>query len=778
MSEQAPYRVDERLDCDILVIGSGMAGICAAIQAGRCGCDTILIEKDSALGGNASVLLGVHISGAHSFHPYASETGVIGEIEEDAAWLRCKIRTSGFHYNIAEQWDLLLKRKCEEAGVRVLRRHMGKCPIMDGSRIQAVLVEDVAAFKTKRIDVKVAVIEASGDGHVAAEAGASFRMGREAKSEFGERSAPEEADDVTMGTSVTALIRKAKDPVEFVAPPGMPPYRAGYGSGGGSCGHSSWSVDGEFCFLWVTETGGQINTIDDDSEIYEEAKRQLFSVWQHVKNEEHVEVSKHWELIWVSPKAGKRESRRFIGDHILTQQDVEEAHVFEDAVGYGGYAVDLHNPKPDDPTKVDVVFYSIPPLWSIPYRSLYSKDISNLFLAGRLASVTHLGLGSFRLMKTLATGGQAAGFAAGLCKEHACTPRGVYQERLDELQQGLLKADATILTVPNRDERDLARAARVTASSEALHGCGKADDWLPMDCVRGNILWDWAPRLDKVRLLLMNESDQPVDLSLKLSQYKAPTKWKADKRIRGFPYFKKPNRAEWGVDLTIGKFAPIAERQARVPAHYVGWIDFELGVDLEPKDPTSDEDRYCITLAPQAGVSWARQGGLCDFARRCWAEDGAEEYGSNGDAHCFGLSPRPAYGEAANVTNGWNRRFATNPVNAWIAQPGFPQTLTLEWDQPQTFTTVHLTFDTLTRVYQEMPFNGDERVSPMAVRDYEVHARVDGEWRLVAEESGNYRRRCVHTFERTATDALRLTAKSVWDESYSARVYELRVHDE
>ncbi len=782
MPDTVPYRIDECLGCDVLVIGSGMAGLCAAIQASRAGCGTILVEKDSALGGNASVLLGVHVSGAHSFHPYASETGIIGEIEEEAAWLRCKIRTAGFHYNIAEQWDALLMRKCEESGVIVLRRHMGKLPIMDGKRIAAVLVEDAAAFKTKRIDVRVAVIEASGDGKVAAEAGASFRMGREAKSEFGERSAPDVADDMTMGTSVTALVRKASRPVEFIAPPGTPQYRTGYGSEGGGkgkpCGHSSWSPNEEFCFLWVTETGGQIDTIEDDGEIYEEAKRQLFSVWNHVKNEEHVEEARNWELIWVSPKAGKRESRRFIGDYVLTQQDVEDARVFEDAVGYGGYAVDLHNPKHEDPTKVDVVFYSIPPLWSIPYRSLYSKDIDNLFLAGRLASVTHLGLGSYRLMKTLSTGGQAVGMAAAMCKERGCAPRDIDREHPEELQQRLLKHDATILTVPNRDDRDLARSATVRASSEAKHGCERADEWLPLDRVRGNILWDWASRLHSVKVLVRNDQETPAQLTMSLSRYEAETKWKSDKGVRGFPYFPIKNRAEWGDDHTIDRFAPVAEARAEAPASFEGWVEFVFDEELSEKDPTRDDNRYCITLAPQAGVSWARQSGACDFARRCWAEAGETEYQSDGDAHCFLLEPAPAYGEAANVINGWNRRFATNPVNAWIAEPGFPQTLTLEWGEAHAFNTVHLAFDTLTRVYREMPFNCEERVSRMCVRDYELHARVGGEWLKLAEASDNYKRRRVHTFERVSSDALRLTARSVWDASFSARVYEVRVYDE
>jgi len=784
MSDQVAYRIEERLACDVLVIGSGMAGLCAAIQAGRSGCDTILIEKDPLLGGNASPLLGVHISGAHSFHPYASETGIIGEIEEEAAWLRAKIHTHGFHYNIAQQWDSLLKRLCEEAGVRVLRRHLGKLPVMGGTRIEAVVVEDVATFKTKRVEVAVAVIEASGDGHVAAEAGASFRMGREAKSEYGERSAPEVTDDITMGTSITALVRKAREPVEFIPPPGTPPFEPGYGFAGTKAmtdclyKHSSWHPDGEFCFLWHTETGGQRHTIDDDHEIYEETLHQLYSAWNHIKNEAHIEEARNWELIWVSPKAGKRESRRFLGDYLLTQQDVEEARHFEDAIGYGGYAVDLHDPTGERVTQVDIVFHSIPPLWSLPYRCLYSKDLDNLFLAGRLVSVTHLALGTVRLMKTLATGGQAVGLAAGLCKRYGCSPRDVYAQHCAELQQQLLKRDATILTAPNGDETDLARSARVTASTEVRHGRTVADDWLAVDCVRGNVLWDWAPRLDRVSALVMNRADSPATLRMKLSRYEAAAKWQPDHLPHRFRYVKVANRAEWGADHTVAKFAPVADSAVEVPANFAGWVDFPLEIELAPKDPTSDDDRYCLTLLSHPQVFWARQQGYCDYARRCWLTTDAVEYEIDCDAHCFQLSPHPAFGEAANVINGWNRRFATNPVNAWIARPGFPQALTLSWDEPKSFNTVHLVFDTLTRAYQEMPFNCDQRVSPMCARDYELEVRVGDEWRPVAAAADNYRRRRIHAFERVTADALRLTVKSVWHDAHPARVYEVRVYDE
>ncbi|MFQ6041329.1 MAG: FAD-dependent oxidoreductase [Candidatus Poribacteria bacterium] len=238
------YRIDVRENADVVVIGSGIAGVCAAIAAARLGCDVILLENDAVLGGNSSPNLGIHISGAHSFHPYASETGIIGELEEEGAYRHAKILTHGHHYNIARQWDSLLYNMMRDAGAKVRRRHHAKLPLMDGNRIKSVLVEDLATYKTKLIDVNLCVIEASGDGQVAKEAGAEFRMGREAKSEFNERSAPDSADKITLGTSVTALVRKANQPVKFVPPEGTPEFVPGYGYSQDAHCTAKWSTCG------------------------------------------------------------------------------------------------------------------------------------------------------------------------------------------------------------------------------------------------------------------------------------------------------------------------------------------------------------------------------------------------------------------------------------------------------------------------------------------------------------------------------------------------------
>ncbi len=780
--ENITYRIDAKELTDVVVIGSGVAGISAAIQAARLGCDVILLEKDEVLGGNSGPNLGVHISGAHSFHPYASETGIPGELEEEGAYYNAKILTHGHHYNIARQWDALLHSIMSKSGVKVCRRHYAKLPIMDGKRIKSVLVEDVATYKTKLIDVGVCVVDASGDGQVAKESGASFLMGREAKSEFNERNAPEVADKITMGNSVTALVRKTSQPVKFVPPPDTPEFVPGYGyskDASGNClyGHSSWNPNAEFCFLWHTETGGQLDTIEDEHEIYETLLQHLYAVWNHIKNEAHPKESENWELVWVSPKAGKRESRRFIGDYILTQTDVENAREFPDAVAYGGYAVDVHDPIGE---QVKIIFHSVPPLYSIPYRCLYSKDIENLFLAGRLVSATRLALGTVRLMKTLGTGGQAVGVAAYLCKKYNCVPREIYQQHVKELQQLLLKNDATILGLKNEDENDLAKEATATATSEEHFECVDVSDFLPLDCTRGIMLWDWGEKLNEVQLYLKNENNVQVPLELTLALYQTSQKWKTG-HGRKPPHIKGvANRMEWGNDNTIAKFQQVVRSNAILDANFAGWVSFNYpNLTLIEKDMTSDEERYLLTLPPARRVYWGRDENSCDVAVRCYATKDTNEYVTAAESHLFKISPCPVYGEAANVINGYNRRFATNPVNMWMSKRGelLPQSLILNFSEPKSFRHIHLTFDTLYRAYREMPFNCNKRVSEMCVKDYDVEVWNGSSWQTIVTVKDNYRRHRVHSFDRVTASKVKLTVRAMNGEGWTARIYEIRIYD-
>jgi len=773
--------VDEVLTFDVVVVGGGMAAICAAVAAARNGCETALLEMDPVLGGNGGPMLGVHVSGAHSFHPYASETGLIEELELEAARQRAKTRTWGVHYNISHQWDLVLQGFLEGAGVRVFRNHQGRRALKEGRRVLGVYALDTEHFRTRLFRVRHGVIDGSGDGVVARDAGASFMWGTEARETFGERSAPECSSQETMGTSITALVRKCARPVTFVMPPefadrarrdGPPPQLAGY--------PASWNPDDELCFLWVTESGGHRNTITDGADIRREILYQLYRTWDNVKNHSFVDQARHWELTWVSPKSGKRESHRFVGHYVLTQTDVEAARPFPDSIGYGGYGVDIHEPVGRG---TRIVFHSIPPLWNFPYRCCFSRDFDNLWLAGRLMSVSHLALGTVRLMRTLACIGQGVGTAVALAKEIDCPAADIGYDHVDDLQQTLLEQDATILATANRDPGDLARQARVTASSEMRHGATRVSAFLPLDLPRGVQLWDWAERFDTVDFYVRNPGPEPRLLTLGLDRFAAETPWKPERPAGSFPHLKgrsAANRMEWGCDHTVSSFTEVARTAAAVPAGFEGWLTFafEPPLVVAPKDPTSDENRYNLVLDPCPDVELGVDGHGYDFALRLWRPEGSETYQVDGDCHAFRLSPAPHYGEAANVINGHHRRYSTNPINAWLSDVdlSLPQDLTLTWDGAQELARVQLTFDTIERAYRDAPINSDQPYARGCVTSYLLEAQTPSGWQPLADVEGNYQRHCVHRFTPVIAQALRLTVRAVRDPAYRARVYEVRAY--
>ncbi|MBT3377134.1 MAG: FAD-dependent oxidoreductase [Lentisphaerae bacterium] len=772
-------RVDWEGEVDILVIGSGVAAVCAALAAARNGCRTALVEMDQCLGGNSSPLLGVHVSGAHSFHPYASETGIVEELELDAALLGAKTRTWGHHYNISFQWDLVLADALAEAGVEVHRQHQGRQAFWDGRRVTAVLVEDVQHFRTKLFHIRHGVIDGSGDGIVSVSAGASFMRGTEGRDVFGERSAPEASSAETMGTSITALVRKCSYPVPFSMPRqfarraeaddphkklGGPP--------------ASWRPEDEQCFLWVTESGGERDTILADAEIREEILYQLYRMWDNVKNFSFVDKARNWELVWVSPKSGKRESHRFTGDYVLTQTDVEMGRVFEDAIGYGGYGVDIHEV---DGKRARVVFHSIPPLWSFPYRCSYSCDFDNLWFAGRLMSVSHLALGTVRLMRTLGCIGQGVGTAAALAKVHACTARDVYERHRQELQQALLRQDATILTAVNEDPDDLARGATVTASSEMRHGATRVTGHVPLDCFRGVQLWDWADQLRSVSFAVRNTTAESKTVTLTLELHQRDVLWKHPRDLVHFQHVTgAANRMEWGSDNRVVGFSPVAWASACVPPGFDGWACFEFAdpVRMAPVDPTSDETRYNAVLSPCSGVDVGVDVTPYDFALQLWREGESDTYAVSHRCHAFRLDPAPSYGEAANVINGHNRRYSTNPVHAWLSEPDrpLPQHIELVLPTAQEMARVHVTFDTIDRAYRDAPINCAERVVGRCVSSYRLDVRSAEGWQTVADVDENHQRHRVHAFPPCLADAVRLSILRVHDPACRARVYEVRVY--
>ncbi len=449
----------KNLDADVVVVGGGMAGVCAAIAAARNGASVVLIQDRPVLGGNSSSEIRMHIVGADCHGSRndtdARETGILEELR-----LECAVRNP---QRSASMWDLLLYEwiKREPNIVLLLNTSCIGVKMASENLIDAVIAlrnstEDLFTVRGK------VFIDCSGDGRLGAEAGAEFRKGREGRDEFGESLAPPKPDNKTMGSSILFITRKHDRPMPFKPPNWIRkfprcedlPYRA----------HSSW----EYGYWWV-EWGGELDTIKDNERIRDELLAIALGVWDHIKNSGLHPESENWALEWIGFLPGKRESRRFIGDYILTQHDLQRGEVFEDGVAYGGWPIDLHPPEGIDTKEPPNIAVKVP-LYNIPFRCLYSRNIDNLLFAGRNISATHVAFGSTRVMGTCSVMGQAVGTAAALCVRYNCTPRELGKEAIKDLQQLLLKQDAYIIGVSNSDPYDLARMAEVKASSETK-GC-------------------------------------------------------------------------------------------------------------------------------------------------------------------------------------------------------------------------------------------------------------------------------------------------------------------
>ncbi len=762
--------------CEVLVIGSGVSGLCAAIQCGRLGCRTVLVEKDDVLGGNAGPNLGVGITGADRYSPYATDPGIIHQIHERAAWVgaftQCSAGNMG--YSISRRFEALLQEFLRDAGVTVLKRHYARQPeVAPDGRIVGVLCEDLAAFRSVRIAVSGMVVEASGDGEIGALAGADFEVGSEARGEFGERSAPGLRSSLVQGTSLVGIARRTDREVTFVPPAGTPEFipRVWHGAIRSFVHHhDGWLHDRkDLHFLYVTETGGNRDTIRDDGEIYEDLLGQFWAVWDHIKNGPHREEARNWDLLWISPKAGKRESRRFLGDLILTQTDLEEGRLFPDDIAWGGHDLDDHRPLGEGS---NVFAYSIPPVYGIPLRACYSRNVPNLFLGGRLISATHLAHASSRVMRTGGAIGQAVGYAAALCCRHGCTPRALRERHLDELLAGLLSADGAIPGKAMHAAGDLAPRARISATSELLFNRRAPTTHVPLIAPAGVVLWDWSPEMGRIEWCLRNPTSVAQTLILHVFRARRERKWKS---LSEFHRHRRNN-------LEDDALRELAAIPVELPAGFEDWLSIDLpeSLELTAKDVTCDDDRLLLALSENAAVELALSGASREIAEMVEHSHHAPVWTPVGAGPAVRLYPPPFLGDAANVINGRRQRFARGPTNMWMSDPadGLPQTLTLHWAEPQRFDEVALTFDNLTADWQEYPWDRGPRVLPHLVKSYTLECEEAGGWRELVVEECNAHRFRVHRFEPVVSAGLRLRIMRTHGSGFGARVYEVRVRKE
>lgn len=415
---------------DICVVGGGIGGMFTAIAAARHGAKVALMHDRPVLGGNASSEIRMWISGAGTRVRDLQETGIMEELLLENMYRNPKRNFSiwdALLYEMVrfeENIDLILNCTCCEA----------RC---EKGHIESVKGFQLTTYTWHEVQAKI-FVDSSGDSILAPLTGAEFKVGREAKSEFNEEFGLEVADDHTMGMSIMIQCRETDHPVSYTPPKWA--YDFSTDEAMHNKPHNLYAINTNF--YWI-ELGGMQNSIDDTEQVRDELLKIAFGVWDHIKNHgDH--GAENWELEWVSFLPGKRESRRYVGDYILTQHDVENCTQFEDVVAYGGWQIDNHLPGGfymDAKNGGHLQKRRLSEPYGIPLRSLYSKNVDNLMFAGRNISASHIAFSSTRVMGTIGVIGQAVGTAAAIAVKNAMLPREACAHRIGEIQDALMQDD-------------------------------------------------------------------------------------------------------------------------------------------------------------------------------------------------------------------------------------------------------------------------------------------------------------------------------------------------
>lgn len=443
-------------ETDLCVVGGGMAGVCAALAAARHGAKVALMHDRPVPGGNASSECRMHICGAdrHNQIKNLRETGILEELRLENLY-----RNPQKSFSI---WDTLLYEKLMfQPGLELLLNCSCLEAETDGDRIVSATGWQGTTQTYHKVKAKI-FADCSGDAILAPLTGAQFRMGREGAAEYGEKSAPAQADQKTMGMTCMFQAREYPAPAPFKPPAWAYKFENCSELPYGAADHK-WRQMG----YWWIELGGENHAIHDTETLRDELLKIVYGVWDHLKN--HCPMKDeiaNWAIDWVQFLPAKRESRRFTGAHVLTQNDIESNAAFEDVAAYGGWTMDDHHPAGFRSVRIgspSTIFHPTPSPYGIPLRCLYSINIANLMFAGRDASCTHMAMSSTRVMGTCCVMGQALGTAAA-----AAIRQGAPLNRLPSFARGIqqtLLADDCYLPGVRLEMPELMARAALSASS-------------------------------------------------------------------------------------------------------------------------------------------------------------------------------------------------------------------------------------------------------------------------------------------------------------------------
>ena len=781
---------------DVVVCGGGLAGFCAAVSAARLGAKTCLVQDRPVLGGNSSSEIRVTPHGAAAFHAYARETGILSEVLiEERARNHETIFENGWTNSV---WDLVLYDLAQttpnltlhvnttlhavelsgvgrvdtappaEAGFGFLHRPAVRPP---GAKLTAVIGR-VANAELELVLHAAQFIDCTGDGLVADLAGCEWRMGSEGRAETGEPHAPAAPSRDTMGNSIHFRARDIGRAAPFTPPDWAVKHtdaRYFYEQG-----RKPKDLRGGY---WWLEIGVPWDTIHQAEDIRHELTRHTLGVWDWIKNRDPLtrDAAANYALDWIGQVPGKRESRRIMGRHLLTEHDIQNKAVFPDEIAFGGWFLDLHTPggllaPTSEPASAegykptsDYSLKSYVGPYGLPLRSLIAKDVDNLLMAGRNVSATHAALGTARVMATTALMGQAAGTACA----HACRagrmPHEFTPTDVAAVQQRLLRDGCFLPNYKSTDSHDLARTANVRASSEAAFshadtaGHGRhdgltfwADQAVPpgreeLHARRGQWIAVATERIDRIDVDLVNLTVEPQRVAAWLV---------AVDHIWDY-------RTEPGT--------PLAATELTVPAEGKHRVSWPVAVAVK----SGGYVRLDLGRNPQ--VCWPTAGAIIPghMAAYDMGHGRMRRYGT-GVTLCFGIAPaQPSFGPGQVLSGVTRPHRATNLWRSDPAEP-LPQWLGLTWSVPQRIATVELTFPGhLVREYHAYgPFYRD----PQCPRDYTLEARCGSTWVRLLTVEGNYQRQRRHELPSPVmAEELRITVGATNGDP-SAAIYEVRCY--
>lgn len=752
----------ETVKTDVTVVGGGLAGVCAAVAAARLGQKVALVQNRPVLGGNSSSEVRVWVCGAtsHGVNRYARETGIMGEMFVENQYRN----PDGNPY----LWDLIVLEtvKAEPNIQLFLNTDVHEVEVADapdggedegnaaGGRIKSVTGWMMGSERRIRFESEM-FLDCTGDGLVGFMAGADFRIGREAKHEFNEEWAPEEADDITLGSTILFYTRDEGRPVKYIPPSFAKnieetsiPVRRVIRSGDSGCHY------------WWIEWGGELDAVHDNERIRDELWSVIYGIWNYIKNSGKFDAD-NMTLEWVGSLPGKREYRRFVGDYMLNQNDIVAQEPFADRVAFGGWSIDLHPPQGMYAEESGSKHYHADGIYHIPFRSLYSRNVDNLMFAGRNISATHVAFGTTRVMATCAVIGEAAGTGAALCAQRGIAPRELHASHLQELQQTLLRQDASVIGLRNVDERDAARRASVSASSEQRRIVVEEASSARALAHPAGVLFPVSGRLDSLSLLI----DASSDTELAVSLYKTG---KGENYIPARHVLAQTVQVRKGEKQWVN--VPLAFETNR-PANLFAVVEANDAVALyRSSEPLFGVLGFENRLAASADFAAYDESQLT----MAWSMKGLDR-----TPFCIRVSPDTEAYAAASVIDGFSRPYGGPHV--WMSEPmkpGSEEWVELKWQSPETVSEIHIIFnddvneDLINLHHHRTPFE----VIPELVKDYRLEACVGGEWRTLLRETDNRKRKRVHRLEQEVrAERLRVVVEST-NGTRHAQIVEVRVY--